>query len=368
MTSSSEKRTLLTLSRRYPIVMLSGPHGCGKSALARQCFPGKSFIDLKNSSVQSIASKSPKTFLMAFPDGAVINEVSLVPGMIEAIRYHVDRMGALPGKYILTSTRRFEADPMDGRLVVINTLGMDVNDMEIEKVSTYNPFTVMLNGQYPGVLAGEKTVARIIDETIEGFVRNNINISNLPVFRHFMQLCARQSSCLISMNSLATAVGVSAPTAKKWIRLLEGYNVLRIIDSHIFFTDSGVLCYLLDITRSEDLILSPFKEAVTITFALNELLKGRYSKTFEPEICILRAGKDSCPVFLAQWNQRYEMVIEPNIDVTEETISRLQKLNRKQGTKTLVLYLGDVTYSIGRTDCISFRDWSKLASEIDYFS
>lgn len=345
---------------------MTGPLGCGKSALARSCFPEKSFIDLENPTMRSLASRSPKTFLMAFPDGAIIKEIYLVPGLLEAVRYHVDRMGAQGGRFILTSTKRIETDSMDGRLRIMNVLGMDVRDMDAAKVSTYNPFQVMLDGQFPGILAEETTIGSFIDALLQNHILNNINGSNLPIFRHFMQLCAERSSLRFSMNSLAALSGISAPTAKSWIRILEEYNVLNIIDSHLFFTDTGALCYLLGINNVRDLILGNHRTSVTRTFALNELLKGRHSKAFEPEISI--SADDNGPDFSSRWNQRYVMLVEPNIDVTEETITEVRKLERKPGIKTLVLYLGDVTYSIGKTDCISFRDWSKLASEIDYFS
>ena len=363
MTSQAGKRTLFSLSRRSPIILLTGPSGCGKSALARQCFPDKSFIDLENPTTRALACRSPRTFLMAFPEGAIINEIYLVPGMLDAVRYHVDRLGAQGGRFILTSTKTVETDSMDGRLAIMHFLGLDVNDMDACKLSTYNPFQVMLDGQFPSVLAKEATLDSVIENLFQKHILKNINVSNLPVFRHFMQLCAERSSMNYSMNNMAALSGVSAPTAKSWIRVLEEYNVIKIIDSHLFFTDSGVLCHLLGISNVKDLILGNYRTSVTRTFALNEVLKGRYSKVFEPEISIHPEGD-----FSSKWNQKFVMLVEPSIDVTEDTISRIRKLEKRIGAKILVLYLGDVTYSIGKTDCISFRDWSKLASEIDYFS
>lgn len=369
MISSAGKRALISVSGKFPIVLITGPAGSGKAALARQCFPALSFIDLRNPATRNIAGVSPRTFLMAFQNGAVIHEASLVPGMLEAVRYHVDRMGAGPGRFILTDTRKTDVGPvsengyMEGRLGLLELRGMDIADMEAEKISTYNPFRIMLDGQLPRVLDGSRTAADIVEDILDNHIKRNINISNLPVFRIFMEACARVSAQPFSMNSLAREAGISAPTAKTWLGLLQEYNVVEAVGSCIFFTDTGILCHLLGLTAIPDLILSPYRTCVARTFALNELVRGRCMRMLERRI-----DTGSTADFTARWKEGYSMIVDPNIEVTQETVSRIGKMDKKKGSGILVLYLGDVTYSMGNTDCISFRDWAKLAAGIDYFS
>ena len=60
-------------------------------------------------------------------------------------------------------------------------------------------------------------------------------------------------------------------------------------------------------------------------------------------------------------------MIEPNIEVTNNTIERIKEIKSIEA-KPLILYLGETTYTNAGIDCISFRDWEKLAEGIDYFS
>ena len=54
-----------------------------------------------------LASSNPRDFLMAFPDGAIIDEAQKVPGIFDALKMEVDGRPAEPGKYILTGSSQF---------------------------------------------------------------------------------------------------------------------------------------------------------------------------------------------------------------------------------------------------------------------
>lgn len=116
---------------------------------------------------------------------------------------------------------------------------------------------------------------------IERDVRQLINIRNVREFDQFMRLLAIRSGQIFSMSRIATEVGVSTNTIKSWIGVLEASNIIyllkpyyknfgkRIIKSpKLYFMDTGLLCYLMNIQSTESLRNNPLLGAIFETYAV----------------------------------------------------------------------------------------------------
>ncbi|MBR2282785.1 MAG: DUF4143 domain-containing protein [Spirochaetales bacterium] len=377
MEFSKKRRLLRSMASKFPAVLVTGPRSASMERLVREAFPGKSFIDLSNGTVMNLAKQSPITFLLAFPDGAVINDVSLLPPMVKAVRHYVEKSSGAMGRWIMLSTPDIYRDLStvdlnqmnEYGLGVLDLSGLSVEELEAERIPTSNPFQVMLRGQCPDLLSGLQSKEDYIGNLMEKDVGRFINTSNREAFRLFMGVCAQYSAMPMSMNQMALRSGVSSPTAKSWIGIMEQTGLIRRTDdgenarsTRLFFRDTGILCHLLGIGTAQQLILGSHREAVTRTFAFNELARGRANRQRRHGISI----GVKCD-FTADWRQHYNMVVEPNIEVTDESIRRSREIGTGSA-KPVILYLGDVTYTNAGIDCISFRDWEKLAEGIDYFS
>ena len=367
MVETAAYRSLKSLASRYPIIIMCGPRGAGDSSLARRLMPIKSYINLEDKTAFALAKQSPKTFLLAFPDGAIIDSVQLLPEIVDAMRYHVGRWGFTPGKFVAISNSTIECDTSDGRVAYCNASGLTVDDLEDMKRPVANPFKLMHAGQLPDVTEGKTDINALVDEILVKDIRKHINISNLDTFRAFMKNCALSSTQRLSLNMVAKQSGISAPTAKAWLSVLQQNLVVRLAyeksnSSHfsVFFTDTGILCNLLEIENAESLILGPHRDRVARTFAFNELLRGRFSKNLDPGL-LLGIQAD----FQANFSENFYLVIDPNIEVTEGKMAQAIHISNR---KAVILHLGDVTYTKDGIDCVSFRDWARLAMEIDYFS
>lgn len=370
MIETSAYRLLKNLSSKYPIVLLNGPRGCFATSFARHLMGGKSYINLEDETSFALASQSPKTFLLAFTDGAVFDSVQRLPSIVDAMSYHVGRWGFVPGKFIAISNSMLEPDSQNGRIALCNIAGLTVDDLALMKRPVANPFKLMHTGQLPDVTEGKTDSKAMVEDILSKDIRKHINASNLDMFRVFMRNCACSSAQRLSLNMVAKQTGISAPTAKVWLSVLQRNLVVRLVqeknnDSHFstFFTDTGILCSLLGIESAESLILSPHRERVTKTFVFNELLRGRFYKNLDQNLFI---GHQTD--FHATWNGGFEILVDPNIEVTEAKMEQVLQAKKNTGMKAVVVHLGDVTYTKDGIDCISFRDLTKLAMEIDYFS
>ncbi len=370
MVETSAYRLLRSLSSKYPIVLVTGPRGCSAKSLARNLAGSKSFINLEDETSFALARQSPKTFLMAFPDGAVFDSAQRLPSIVDAMSYHVGRWGFVPGKFIAISNGMAEPHPQDDRIAICNVAGLTVDDLALMKRPVSNPFKLMQSGQLQDLVEQRAEPDAILEQMLSKDVLGHINVSNLEVFKTFMAVCASYSAQRLSANMVAKQAGVSAPTAKTWLSVLQRSLAVRVVQekdepSHTsaFFSDTGILCSLLGIDSAESLILSPHRDRVAKTFVFNELLRGRFYRNLDQSLCI---GQQSD--FHAAWNGGFEIIVDPNIEVTESKMDQAMQAQKISGRKAVVVHLGDVTYTKDGIDCISFRDLTKLAMEIDYFS
>ena len=108
MIKRAAKDTLQRLSSQFPVVGITGPRQSGKTTLACETFPEKKYVSFDDKFMRELASGGPADFLMAFPDGAVIDEAQKVPEIFDALKLLVDRQKWNPGMFILTGSSQFK--------------------------------------------------------------------------------------------------------------------------------------------------------------------------------------------------------------------------------------------------------------------
>ena len=274
MIERTAQKALLRLASQFPVIGITGPRQSGKSTLAKLTFPQKKYVSFDEKSMREMAKSNPKDFLLAFPDGAIIDEAQKVPEIFDAIKFHVDNNKFEAGKYILTGSSQFKlkenmSDSLAGRVAFLKLLPFSINELNNNNLLGENPYQAIFKGNYPPLY--DVTKKFILEDWFENYietyldldVKEHINHSNLSTFRKFIQMCALYSGQILSMDSFSRNLGVSAPTIKQWLSILESSFIIHFLEPDLnnlgralvktpkmYFVDTGLLCYLLRIQRN----------------------------------------------------------------------------------------------------------------------
>ena len=125
-----------------------------------------------------------------------------------------------------------------------------------------------------------------VNTYIERDVHSLAQIGDTLTFMQFMVALAGRTGELLNMESLAKDIGVSAPTIKRWLSILQASNVIYLLQSFslnttkrvvktpkVYFTDTGLVCYLCRWHTTETLINGAQAGNIFETFVVSEIIK-----------------------------------------------------------------------------------------------
>lgn len=197
-------------------------------------------------------------------------------------------------------------EPMTGRIFEFTLLPLSLSEISISKhITSDDLYQYMLYGTYPAVVAEnsldvKKTILKnIATQYLYKDVFTFEAIRNPRVFEDLLKLLALQIGSLVSLNELATHLGVSRSVIQRYLRLLEQSFIIRIVHSFsnnprtelkkafkVFFLDIGVRNALVDIGSPMDTRAD--KGAIFENFFITELMKKGILEIFPPEIMFWR--------------------------------------------------------------------------------
>lgn len=301
MLNRAAARTLQQLARGFPVVAITGPRQSGKTTLARTVFADPPYVNLEDPDTRELALTDPRRFLARLAEGAVLDEVQRAPALMSYLLGLADASPRM-GRFVLTGSQQFGlmdgiGQSLAGRAGLLTLLPLALGEQDPASVQDLALDEVLWRGGYPALHAAHREpdprhwFAAYVATHLERDVRQILNVGNLLTFQRFIALCAARSAQLLNLNALASDCGISQPTARQWLTVLQASHLVTLLPPYhrnfgkrqvktpkLYFLDSGLLCHLLRIGSPADLQLHPARGAVFETWAVAETLKHRYNQ------------------------------------------------------------------------------------------
>lgn len=289
---------------KFPIVTVTGVRQSGKSTLLYNSFPDFRYVSLEDPDIRMFANEDPRGFLNTYASPCIIDEVQRVPDLFSYLQTKVDKSGKM-GEYILSGSHNFLlmqsiSQSLAGRSAILTLEPLSINELKSADLLSEDLNELMVNGFYPAIYDRHIEPIEYYPSYAATYIERDVrlirNIPNTGSFLRFLKLLAARSGQVVNKTELSGASGVSVPTVNEWLSVLmqsyiifelppyyQNYSKRLIKSSKIYFSDTGLLCFLLGIENAEQLKEHPMRGSIFETMVVSEYRKRRLEKGLAPD-------------------------------------------------------------------------------------
>jgi len=290
---------LKTQLNEFPVVTVLGPRQSGKTTLVRHLFPGYKYLSLEDPEIRAIAEEDPKGFLSKNREHVIFDEIQRTPHLLSYLQGLVDENKKV-GQFILTGSHQLAlresiTQSLAGRTGILNLLPLSIHELESEEISFKSFGGYLYSGFLPRVYDQNQrpstAYSSYYQTYVERDVRQLIQLKDSGHFEKFMKLLAGRVGQIINYESLANDVGVDAKTIRHWLCILEASFIVfklapyyenfgkRVIKSpKYYFTETGLLAFLLGIETPEQVERDPLVGSLFENLVILEAVKTQYNQ------------------------------------------------------------------------------------------
>ncbi len=373
------------VSNTFPVLLLTGPRQVGKTTLlSKMADESRDYVSLDDHMIRMLAVEEPSLFLQRYEPPIIIDEIQYAPNLLPYIKLYVDISGR-NGDFWLTGSQMFNtmqgvSESLAGRVGIVNMYGLSLSEIngvanepynmdvvrlkkrcnDVRKMSLKEVYEIIHKGSMPALYKMEQSVERFYASYVDTYINRDIRqlseVSNELDFYKFLVACASRTSAMLNYSDIAKDVGISIPTAKKWLSLLVSSGIIVLVQPYfnnvlkravksptMYFMDTGLCAYLTRWTSSEALEVSAMSGAFFETFVVSEIVKS-----------YINAGRRAPVYYYRDSDQKeIDLIIEENGELVPIEIKKTGSPTKKACKNFKVLQKTNMKISAGSVICMT---------------
>ena len=376
-------------------LLLTGARQVGKSTLVKHVFPEFHRANFDDRLTRLQAREEPKLFFLNNPRPLFIDEVQKEKSILEEIKQIVDDSDQR-GEFILSDSQKLElmkgvSESLAGRVSVMELTGLSLREIKgisfnhhfipseeylREREKELRPYSniwkIIHKGSYPELYDVDRDWQDYYSSYVATYLERDINeliAADSLTFTKFMTSVAARTGEMLNYANIAGEVGVSEPTIKNWISVLERTGIVYILQPYsssaltraiktpkIYFRDTGLACYLTRWLSPETLMNSAAAGNMFETFVVSEILKSYSNEGRDYRFSIFyyrgkdkrSAGENEIDLVIQEDGKLYPVEIKmtgnPKADMgaANQVLDKIP--DKKRGTGVILCLINKKTY------------------------
>jgi hypothetical protein len=283
------ERKFVKMSGFFKAVLVTGARQVGKTTMLRHLAEGqnRTYVTLDNLMVRNLAKRDPALFFQTYKPPIIIDEVQYAPELFSYIKVICDESDET-GLFWLTGSHQYEVmknirETLAGRIGIFslyslsmsekdgllfeNDLDFSLSGLRLRQAKTQRNDVIRIfehiwRGGMPQVLhADSEQRLEYYNAYVNTFLMRDVaelgGATDTLRFGKFLSACAALLARQVNYKTLAESAEISQPTAKEWLRLLEGLGIVYLLQPYannalkrltktpkLYFCDSGLCAHL----------------------------------------------------------------------------------------------------------------------------
>lgn len=315
------EKTVQELSQMFGAVLVAGPRQVGKTTMLETLTIDANYASLDDPIVRASAEEESGTFFKDNPPPVFVDEIQKAPVLFEQIKMILDR-DRKKGQFFMCGSQQFKmmkgvSESLAGRIGLVTLLGFSLREScgieydtpfiptaeyfderkkHLVEISYDDVWNRIHRGSMPELQKNhnfnwQMFYGAYVRTYIERDVRDLSEVGDTVKFTKFMVAAAASTGQLLNMASLARDVGISQPTAERWLSILVASNIVYLLQPYsnnvtkraiktpkLYFLDTGLAAYLTRWNTPDVLKTGAMAGAFFESFVVSEIIKSYYNK------------------------------------------------------------------------------------------